>query len=172
MTDYAGPEPIERRHETDQFDCGEEELNEYLSRYALTNDRAGGARTFVVVKKDKVVAFYSLVLGAVSPDEATARVRQGLGLYPIGVMVLARMAVDAREQRQGFGEALLKDAMIRTARVSKEAGVRALVAHAKNEQVRGFYESRGFEPSPTDPLHVMLLMKDIRAWLRDAGIQP
>lgn len=169
MADFVGPDPIAPHHGTD-LDCGEEELNEYLRRFALTNDRSGGARTFVVMKKDRVVAFYSLVLGAVSPEEAIARVKKGLGRYPIGVMLLARLAVDTSEQRQGLGAAMLKDAMIRTARVSKEAGVRALVAHAKNEQAKNFYESRGFEPSPTDALHLMLLMKDIDAWLRDVGI--
>jgi GNAT superfamily N-acetyltransferase len=171
MTDYVGPEPIGSQHRTEDLACGEEDLDAYLRRYALTNDRSGGARTFVAVKKGSVVGFYSLVLGAVAPDEATARVSKGLGRYPIGVMILARLAVDAREQGQGLGQALLKDAMIRSVRVSKEAGVRALVAHAKNDRAKTWYETLGFEPSPTDPLHVMLLMKDIRSWLRDAGMQ-
>jgi ribosomal protein S18 acetylase RimI-like enzyme len=37
--------------------------------------------------------------------------------------------------------------------------------HAKNERAKGWYEQYGFEESPTDPLHVMLLMKGIRRFV-------
>lgn len=171
MSDYSEPEPISPNHEVADFDCGEDELNEFLQRYALTNHRSDGARTFVVCKKGKVVGYYSLVLGAASPAEAPQRVKKGLGSYPIGVMVLARLAVDRVEQGQRLGEALLKDAMIRSARVAEEAGARALVAHAKHERAKTFYERYGFEPSPTDELHLFLLMKDLRQWIRDAGYE-
>lgn len=171
MSDFTGPERISNAHAVDDFDCGEPEFNEYLQRFALASDRSDGARTYVVHKKGTVVGFYSLVLGAVALKDAPARVKRGLGAYPIGVIVLARLAVRQSEQGQRLGEGLLKDAMIRCARVAEEAGARALVAHAKHEHAKTFYERFGFEPSPTDELHLFLLMKDLRGWLRDAGYE-
>ena len=40
--------------------------------------------------------------------------------------------------------------------------IRALAVHAKDENARRFYEHFGFIPSPTDPLHLYLLVKDIK----------
>ena len=45
------------------------------------------------------------------------------------------------------------------------AGIRALLVHAKDDEARIWYESLEFEPSPTDPYHLFLLMKDLRALL-------
>jgi len=45
--------------------------------------------------------------------------------------------------------------------------VRALIVHARDESAGTFYARHGFEPSPTDPLHRVLLMKDLRASLVD-----
>ena len=58
---------------------------------------------------------------------------------------------------------LLRDALIRIDRAADEIGVRALLVHAKDEGARAFYlRAAEFEPSPTDPLHLFLLMKDLR----------
>jgi hypothetical protein len=62
---------------------------------------------------------------------------------------------------------MLKDAMRRTLQAADIAGIRAFAAHAKDETARSFYEHFGFMPSPTDPLHLFVLIKDIR---RLAGI--
>lgn len=81
--------------------------------------------------------------------------------YPISVMILARLAVDARQARQGLGKALLKDALLRTAQAADIAGIRALLVHAKDNHAKAFYEHFDFEPSSTDPYHLFLLMKDL-----------
>jgi hypothetical protein len=57
---------------------------------------------------------------------------------------------------------LLKDAMRRTVRVADIVGIRALAAHAKDASARAFYEHFGFIASPTDPLHLFILTKDLR----------
>jgi GNAT superfamily N-acetyltransferase len=77
-------------------------------------------------------------------------------------MLLARMAVDRRWQGQGVGRALLRDALERTLQAADIAGIRAFAVHAKDEQARSFYERFDFVPSPTDPLHLFLLLKDVR----------
>jgi GNAT superfamily N-acetyltransferase len=82
--------------------------------------------------------------------------------HPVPLMILARLAVDKCEQGQGLGAALLKDALIRSAKAADIAGIRALFVHAKNDEAAAFYAHFHFRPSPTDPHHLFLLMKNIQ----------
>ena len=80
----------------------------------------------------------------------------------------ARLGVDERHEGHGFGAALLLDVITRIATLSDAIGCRGLLVHAESDQARGFYEHLipEFERSPTDPLHLLLLLKDIRRTLR------
>jgi predicted N-acetyltransferase YhbS len=77
-------------------------------------------------------------------------------------MILARLAVDTEHQRQGLGQALLKDALLRTAQAAEIAGIRCLLVHAKDNEAKQWYMSWEFEPSPTDPYHLYLMLKDLK----------
>lgn len=160
-------EPLRAAHEVDAFDCGKEPLNRFLKRFAVANEKAGGARTYVVCRDLQVVGYYSLAVGAVERDGAPARIGRGLARHPIPVMLLARLAVDRTAHGRGLGRALLRDALLRTAEAAQIAGIRALLVHAKDDEARAWYEALDFEPSPTDPSHLFLLMKDLRASLID-----
>ena len=116
----------------------------------------------MVCDGDAVVGYYSLAVGAVDHAQAPARVKKGLARHPIPVMVLARLAVDVRYQGQKIGQGLLKDALLRTVQLAEQAGIRAILVHAKDSQARSFYERFDFEPSPLDPLQLLLLVKDAR----------
>ena len=109
------------------------------------------------------MGFHTLVVGEVSPEQAPERIRKGLARHPIPLMVLARLAVAVEHQGQGFGAALLKDAISRTLAAADIAGIRALAVHAKDERARAFYEHFGFRASPSDPLHLFVLLKDLQA---------
>jgi predicted N-acetyltransferase YhbS len=77
-------------------------------------------------------------------------------------MLVARLAVDLHWQKQGVGAALLKDATLRTLQAADIAGIRSLVVHAKDDGARTFHECFDFLPSPTDPLHLFMVLKDVR----------
>lgn len=159
-------EPVRTLRATDQldaFDCGQIALNQYLQRFALHNQKANHAQTYVTCSGGHVVGFYSLAVGSVAPDAATPRIIKGLPQHPVPVMLLARLAVDSKHQGLGLGRALLKDALVRTARAADIAGIRALAVHAKNDEARNWYLQWEFEPSVTDPYHLFLLMKDLKA---------
>lgn len=149
----------------DTFDCGQPALNNYLQRFALINQQAGSAWTYVLGVNEKVVGYYSLAVGSVEHRQAPDRVSKGLARHPIPVMLLARLAVDRVHQRRGLGRALLKDALLRTLAAADIAGIRALIVHAKDATARTWYEGWDFEPSPTDPYHLFLVLKDVRASL-------
>jgi GNAT superfamily N-acetyltransferase len=112
-----------------------------------------------------VVGFYSLAVGSVDPEAAPSRVMKGLARHPVPVMILARLAVDKEHQRKSLGQALLKDALLRTAQAADIAGIRCLLVHAKDDAARQWYESWEFEPSPTDPYHLFLMLKDLKGML-------
>lgn len=153
-------------HDLSRFDCGIESLNVWLRRFALVNQQSDSAQTFVVHRSGSVVGYYSLTAGSVRPEEAPARIAKGLARHPIGVILLARLAVDKREQGQGLGKALLKDALLRAAGAADTIGARAVLVHAIDDGARRFYERFGFERSPVDEFELMLLMKDLRAQLQ------
>ena len=170
MSDVAAAlspiEPLTAHHFVDSFECGKPPLDHFLQRFALINQKTGSARTYVVCRGRRVVGYYSLAAGGVEHAQAPLRTGRGLPRHPIPVMLLARLAVDAREQGRGLGRALLKDALSRTDRAADIAGIRALLVHAKDDEARAWYEAHDFEPSPVDPYHLFLLMKDLRAILR------
>jgi GNAT superfamily N-acetyltransferase len=147
------------------FDCGQEELDRFLKKFALPNQAANAAQTYVTCRANRVVGYYSLAVGSVQPEESPWRTLKGLARHPVPVMILARLAVDRSDQGASIGKALLKDALLRTAQAADIAGIRALVVHAKDENARRWYQQFDFEPSPTDPLHLFLLLKDLKKLL-------
>ncbi len=155
-------EKIRFDHDTETFDCGQTELNRFLCCFAFVNHRAHTAQTYVVCRGLRVVGYYSLTVGHSDHINAPARVTQGMADHPVPLIILARLAVDKREQGRGLGAALLKDALIRSAKAANIAGIRALFVHAKNDEAAAFYTHFHFRPSPTDPHHLFLLMKDIQ----------
>ncbi len=161
MNDYGAIEKLRREHLLDSFDCGKEDLNRFLKRQAWNSQQAHSAQTYVLVNDLRVLGYYSLAAGSVTHEEATERVKKGLARHPIPVILLARLAVDASVHGKGLGSALLKDALLRTAQAADAIGARALLVHAKDDTAKAFYEHFTFEASPSDPYHLLLIMKDL-----------
>ena len=164
--------PLDASHDTAAFDCGRPELNRWLEKYALMNQRTGVSRTLVLALKTQIVGFYALAPGSVQRTDASPPLAEDMGNFPVPVVILARLAVDLGEQGKGYGGELLRDAMIRAARGADAVGGRALLVHAKDEEAAAFYAHFDFEPSPTDSLHLFLPMNALIRWLGDAGLHP
>ena len=153
-------------HAIDGFDCGREALNVFLTRYALQNQQAEASQTYVALADEEVAGYSTLVVGEVAYDDAPERLTKGLARRPVPIMLLARLAVASSWQGKGIGAGLLKDAMLRTLQAADIAGIRAFAVHAKDDEARAFYGHFDFVPSPTDPLHLFRLLKDVRKLLR------
>ena len=155
----SAPQSLAATHLLDGFNCGEPSLDDWLKQRALANHLNGASRTFVVVNPDQcVLGYYALAAGAVAHQDATSAVRRNMP-DPVPVMVLARLAVDARVQGIKLGAGLLQDAVTRVRSVAENAGVRALLVHALNERAKQFYEYYGFRASPVDSMTLMLPLK-------------
>lgn len=156
------PVLLTKSHQVAGFDCGKPPLNEFLVKYALQNQTSGGARTYVLLHDERVIGYYSLAPASVGPDHAPSRILKGQGHYPVPVILMARFAVETAAQGKGLGKALFRDALRRALAGADAIGGRAFLVHAKDEEAHAFYRRFGMEESPTNPLHLFLLFKDIR----------
>jgi GNAT superfamily N-acetyltransferase len=169
---YRPPAPLEKHHRLDDFDCGEPALNEWLTRHARGAHASGSARVFVTTLDDgeTVVGYYALAAAQVGPEAATERALKGQPrTRPVPAVLLARLAVDTEHQRAGLGRSLLQDVMLRCLDAAEAIGARVLLVHAKHEAAKAWYLQFGFEESPTDPLHLLMLLKDVRSFLQRQG---
>ena len=113
-----------------------------------------------------VAGYYALTTGSIHKHESPERIAKGLANHPIGIVLLARLAVDRNHQGKGLGKALLFDALTRIEEAADIVAVRAVMVHAIDEAARRFYEHFEFEPSPVDPFQLLLLLKDLRKALQ------
>lgn len=165
---YRRPEPLAKHHRLDPFACGEPALDEWLVRHARSAQASDAARVYVTTTEGAkaVVGYYALAAAQVAPQDATTRALKGQPrARPVPAIILARLAVDQHHQRAGVGRSLLQDALLRCATAAEAIGARLLLVHAKHDAAKAWYQRYGFQASPTDPLHLQLLMKDLRAHL-------
>jgi GNAT superfamily N-acetyltransferase len=158
------PERLTPEHDLTDFGCGEAGLDEWLRRRALSNQESGASRTYVVCAGAKVIGYYALAVGAIAHRDAHGKVKRNMP-DPVPVMVLGRLAIHRDYQGQGFGAALLRDAILRTLQAAQIAGIRAILVHAISEPAGKFYEKFGFHPSPVDPMILMITMEEASAEL-------
>jgi GNAT superfamily N-acetyltransferase len=164
--------PLARDHQLGEFDSGAADLGDWLRRFARMADAARTARTYVLLNRLQVLGYYALTPGAVHRDELPERHAQGMPAHPIVVVLLARLAVDRSLQGHGYGRALLADAAARTLQAAELIGARAMLVHAPHDGAARFCERLGFTGSPTDPLHLMVLIKDLRRTFGQPGGAP
>ena len=157
--EVSAPEHLTAQHDLAAFDSRIPTLDDWLKRRALSNEQAGGSRTYVVCAGGRVVGYYALASGGVAQEAATGRVRRNMP-DPVPVMVLGRLAVDRAYQGRGLGPGLLRDAILRTLQVAELGGIRAILVHAISDEAKRFYERHGFVASPVDPMTLMITLAD------------
>lgn len=158
------PEPLADHHDFGDFRSGEMSLDDWLKRRARANQVSGASRTYVVCEDKRVIGYYALASGVVTVESASGRFRRNMP-NPIPVAVLARLAVDQTWQGRGIGRALFRDAARRVAHAADAIGIRGIVVHAISEQAKDFYVALGFDPSPREPMTLMITLSDVRAAL-------
>lgn len=169
MSGYKTPRLLTADDSLEQFDCGEASLNEFLHDRALANNASGASRTFVTMMDDRVVGYYALSTGSIEREEVPKRMRHNQP-PTVPVILLGRLAVEVKHKNLGLGANLLRDAILRVVRTAENVGVRAMLVHALHDAARDFYLHHDFEPSPTDDLHLFLLVKDARSLITDCNV--
>ncbi len=171
MTRYRAPRLLDGDDDIDRFRCRSEEQAAWLRYHALQANAVGTSRVRVVTRtgSSEVVAYYAWCMASIAIGDTPDRLSKGAGRYPQPVALLTRLGVDVDHEGQGLGAGMLQDVVTRTAELGIEIGCRGLLVHAESVEARSFYLHLipEFQPSPTDDLHLVLLMKDILKTLRD-----
>jgi len=160
------PEPINGDHHLADFDSGQVSLDEWLKKRALKNSATGASRCFVLCSNQTVIGYYSLSAGAISHEAAPKAMRRNMP-DPLPALLLGRLAVDRKYHNQGLGSALLRDALMRSLHIARDAGVFAILVHALHDQAKQFYLSRGFVESPLQPMTLMMTMATVETILTE-----
>lgn len=158
----SAPEPLATHHGIDDFDSGGPSLDDWLKRRAAMNQVSGASRTFVVCEGNTAVGYYALASSAICVKAAPGRFRRNMP-DPIPVVVLARLAVALSHHGQGLGRALFQDAARRVIQAADAIGVRGMIVHALSDEAKAFYLRLGLEPSPLDPMTLMVTLADLKA---------
>ena len=162
---YLAPRLLSTDDRVEGFECGSVEQTQWLRRHARQANATGTAKVLVVTEPadQNVVAYYAWSMAQITVDDAPVRLRKGAGRYPQPIALLARLGVAIDHERYELGAGLLRDVITRTAALGTEFGCRGLLVHAESDEAFAFYRHLipDFESSPTDGLHLVLLMKDI-----------
>jgi ribosomal protein S18 acetylase RimI-like enzyme len=156
-------ERLNADHDLADFESGNDELDGWLRRHAIPAQQMDSARTFVLTRNARVVGYFSLTMGSVLRSEAPVRLVRGLPAYPVGMVLVARLAVDGRAQDKGFGALLLSEALRKAVAAGDAAAARLIVVDAVDNAAVGFYERHGFTAAPEHPRRLYRRMKDVRA---------
>jgi GNAT superfamily N-acetyltransferase len=162
----APPTPVSATDRLEDFGSGEASLDYWLRHRALRNQSSGASRCFVVGGGGTVIGYYTLSAGAIGHEAAPKSMRRNMP-DPLPVLLLGRLAIDRRHQNQGLGQALLRDAMLRTVSVAQDTGVFATLLHAILEPAKRFYLSRGFVESSLQPMTLMMTLQTARTILAE-----
>lgn len=150
--------PLTGNHDRQGFDCGRQELNDWLRQVARQHQEKGLSRTFVATLDEapnSICGYYALTLAELENRNLPEAWRKKMPRRIPGVK-LGRLAVDKRFQGKGLGDLLLVDALTRAQRIYQEAGGIGLFVDAIDEQAAGYYKRFGFEAMPDNPLLLFL----------------
>jgi ribosomal protein S18 acetylase RimI-like enzyme len=157
-------EPLGKKHDRADFDCGRDSLNVFINRHAAQNARKDISRTYVYLPADSnvVTGYYTLSSDSITFDTLPDDLATRLPRYPVPTAHLGRLAVDARSQGSGIGGVLLVDALKRIEALAEQIGICAVTVHALDDKAVGFYQAFGFCRLKDDPYHLFLPVATVR----------
>jgi len=158
-------ERLGRGHDVSGFESGSEDLDRWLQQHGLAAQEMDSARTFLLIRGRRIAGYFSLTIRSVLRERAPARLVRGMTGYPVGMVLLARLAIDRHHQGRGLGALLLTEALRKAIAGGESAAARLVVVDAIDEQAADFYRHHGFIPAPEHPLRLYRRIKDIRASL-------
>lgn len=169
-------EAIARQHDRKRFDCGQPELNAFISQYARQAHDSGSSKTYCAIHADDgktILGFYTISPGQVDLHQVPLAARpRGGGRHALSGFRLGRLAVSTSWQGRGLGGHLLACAIERCMRVSAEVGGTALLVDAKDKNASRWYELYGAMPLDDQPLSLVISYAEYNKARAAAGLPP
>ncbi len=148
-------------HNRAGFDCGNDELNEFLQAQASQASKRELSRTQVLTDSEapsQILGYHTLVYSEASQIPLRSKL-YSFSNRKLPALTIARIAVANQYKGRRLGEQLLLDCIAKAAIAYEAAApVIGLFADAKNEEVKAFYLKYGFEVvnGEADPLYLWL----------------
>ena len=157
-------ETLSHNHDRKGFDCGNDELNQYLKKITRQHLNKGMSRTFVLIddnEPQKILGYFTLSSCEILVEKLP---RKYAKKYPSRAPAakLARLAVVQKRQRQGFGTHMMINAIERIIKVSEHLGIIGFFVDAKDDAAKKFYEQFGFISLPDNPLELFLPLATLK----------
>ncbi|MEA3419065.1 MAG: GNAT family N-acetyltransferase [Campylobacterota bacterium] len=153
-----------KRHERKRFDCGVDALNNYLKLMAKQQSIKDNSRTYVLEdEKDPkyIMGYYTLTMVAIELKSLPLNLqRKHQSSHSAGF--IARLAVDKRYVKKGFGAWLLVDALKKLLMASDVVAFPLIIVDAK-EGASAFYEKFGFTAFEDEDNKLFITIADVRA---------
>lgn len=165
MNNYWDFVPLEKKHRRKEFDCGNDELNQYLRKYARQNDNKGISKVFVATKAETLLTvdgYYTISSSLIEFSSLPEADRQKLPAYPVPAALIGRLAVDNFCQGQGLRTELLVNALFRIVKASEEIGIYAVRVDAIDDRAKQFYLKHEFIPFIDNSLSLFLPLQTIK----------
>ena len=156
------------KHDRNYFDCGVEALNNYLKVMASQQSKKDNTRTFVLEdenKPERIIGYYTLTMTPINLDALPVKLQKKHNNASSGGLI-ARLAVDKRYKKQGYGEWLLIDALRKLLFASETVAFPLVIVDAKEGSIE-FYEKFGFMAFQDTPKKLFITIADIRISLFD-----
>lgn len=151
-----------------EFDCGNEELNLFLTKLALLFQRRHFGVTVIGSDNEgKVIGYYTLCPACIQRQDLPEKTFTGPRPNPIPAFRLCRLAIDKDSQCKGYGKLLFVHALKKCVEQAKQIGGSLVLIDAKNEHVVQFYKHFGFIPVINNPLLLFQTIKYIDHHLDD-----
>ena len=158
--------------EVENFDCGDDALNNYLKRHAWINQQKISIGVSYVAADENaplfVLGYFTLAMASVPRDAFPKKYVRGLPPYDLPLILLARLAVDRRFGGRGIGHALISEALRISLRVADEVGCRCIITDAYRNRA-SWYARYGFVPiegaAQSGPQRMFLDIRTVRAAL-------
>ncbi len=129
-------------------------MNRYLKYYANQHSKKDITRTYVLTDEkelSKILGFYTITMSYVKLSDEKI----------LPVALIGRLGVDKAHQKQGYGEYLLVDALLKLLQASEIVGFTHIVVDAK-DGVGQFYEKFGFVPFQDEKNKLFITVKTVR----------
>jgi GNAT superfamily N-acetyltransferase len=165
-------EAISKTHDRKAFDCGNDQMNDFLRRYARQGHELGSAKTFLAIDDNnptKILGFYSLAPAALAYVRLPEILRHGLARHDVPGFRLARLATHVSLQGHGLGGQLLAAAARRCIRAAAEVGGLILIIDAKSDRAAKWYAGYGALSLQDTPDTLVMALATFALDLKAAG---
>lgn len=157
-------EPFAKGHDRTGFSCGKPDLDRFLLQQASQFARKDYGLTFVATRPGdpRVLGYYTFTASSLLAADLPPESARKLPTFPLGTMLLGRLAVDRSVRGQRLGETLLIHSLRHAAQMSKQIALYAVLVHALDDEAAAFYRRYHFTPLADEPRHLFLPMAMIR----------